>query len=441
MANNIVYIPPVKDCSYIDIEANMAVHINNAFTNKNVFRISDTLKEEELPLLTYDFKSKKWLTGRYIGKLFFNYNNKEYCFEVIPRFGNAAVMQLLEEIFNIKLAHSKSKSNLENKVHNELIKKLISIIWVKQLSKANVHGLPKNRSKIEHKGLTVKGRIDIRKTVLPLYNESLIISNSIEKQTDPTIVAILHKAYKILVKDYFLSQNMLTDGVKEVINSAAGYKYKSITKNQYQSIKYGSMYANYKAIVDFSWQIIQRKNNNISQEQSKDTNDALFLDMAEIWESYLMNILRKKYRIGGWRVYSSKFNIYRNKDFSRGLIPDIILEKDNKVVVLDAKYKRMTTNYRDYDREDFFQIHTYGAFMQSQNKKVLGLGLIYPLLESFDQPQIESNFSHTLFGDSFSESWFKVDGIKLTESLEELTVQKEAFLSRFQTNLSMYYLA
>ena len=76
MANNIVYIPPVKDCSYIDIEANMAVHINNAFTNKNVFRISDTLKEEELPLLTYDFKSKKWLTGRYIGKLFFNYNNK-----------------------------------------------------------------------------------------------------------------------------------------------------------------------------------------------------------------------------------------------------------------------------------------------------------------------------------------------------------------------------
>src|SRR5690554_265078 len=203
MANNIVYIPPVNDCSYIDIDANMAVHINNAFTNKNVFRISDSLKEEELPLLTYDFKSKKWLTGRYIGKLFFNYNNKEYCFEVIPRFGNAAVMQLLEEIFNIKLAHSKSKSNLENKVHNELIKKLISIIWVKQLSKANVHGLPKNRSKIEHKGLMVKGRIDIRKTVLPLYNESLIISNSIEKQTDPTIVAILHKAYKILVKDYF----------------------------------------------------------------------------------------------------------------------------------------------------------------------------------------------------------------------------------------------
>lgn len=441
MANNIVYIPPVKDCSYIDIEANMAVHINNAFTNKNVFRISDTLKEEELPLLTYDFKSKKWLTGRYIGKLFFNYNNKEYCFEVIPRFGNAAVMQLLEEIFNIKLAHSKSKSNLENKVHNELIKKLISIIWVKQLSKANVHGLPKNRSKIEHKGLMVKGRIDIRKTVLPLYNESLIISNSIEKQTDPTIVAILHKAYKILVKDYFLSQNMLTDGVKEVINSAAGYKYKSITKNQYQSIKYGSMYANYRAIVDFSWQIIQRKNNNISQEQSKDTNDALFLDMAEIWENYLMTILKKKYSVGGWKVYSSKFHIYGNKDFSRGLIPDIILEKDNKVVVLDAKYKRMTTNYRDYDREDFFQIHTYGAFMQSQNKKVLGLGLIYPLPENFDQPQLERNFSKTLFGDSSSESWFKVDGIKLTESIEELRIQKEAFLSRIQTNLSMYYLA
>ena len=439
MANSIIFIPPVKDCSYIDIEANLAVQINNAFTNKNVFKISDTVKEDELPLLTYDHKFKKWLTGRYIGKLFFSYDGKKYCFEVIPRFGNAAVMQLLEEIFNIKLAHSASKNNLDNKVHNDLIKKLISIIWVKQLSKANVHGLPKNILKRENKGLSVKGRIDIKKTVLPLYNEGMIVSNSIQKQTDLTITAILYRAYKILTKDYFLSQNMLSDSAKEVVNSASALNYKSITTIQYQNIKYGSMYANYKSIVDFSWQIIQRKNNNITQDQSNQTNDALFLDMAEIWENYLMTILKKKYNVGGWKVYSTKFNIYKDKYYKRGLIPDIIIEKDNNVVVLDAKYKRMTTNFRDYDRSDFFQIHTYGAFMQAQNKKVLGLGLIYPLQESFSQPQLENNFSNTLFGDTNTESWFKVDGIKLVDSLYDLTVQKEAFLSRLESNLLMYY--
>ncbi|WP_452221284.1 5-methylcytosine restriction system specificity protein McrC [Lacinutrix salivirga] len=436
MGNNIIYIKPVKDCSLVEIEANMAVHINSCFTKTNVFRISNTVKEDELPLLTYDYKSNKWFTGRYIGKLYFNYNNQDYCFEVIPRFGNATVMHLLEEIFNIKLAQSHSSSKLESNVQNELIKKLISFIWVKQLRKANVHGLPKNKIKKEYKSLTVKGRFDIRRSVLPLYNESQIVSNLIEKQVDPIIIAILYKAYKILCKNYFLTQNMLTDSVKEVINSASGFNSNTLTANQYRNIKYGSMYANYKYVVDFSWQIIQRKNNSISQEQSKASNDALFLDMAEIWENYLMTILKKRYSIDGWKVYSQKYKTYKQQDYVRGLIPDIIIEKNNKVVVLDAKYKRMTTDYRDYDRSDFFQIHTYGSFMQSQNKKVVGLGLIYPLKESFSQQQLQDNFSGALFGESFNESWFKVDGIQLTESLEELIVQKEAFLSRFQKDLS-----
>tara|TARA_R110002111_G_scaffold296_1_gene2752 strand:- start:4331 stop:5641 length:1311 start_codon:yes stop_codon:yes gene_type:complete len=436
MENNIIYIPPVKDCSIVDIEANMAVHINSCFTNQNVFKISNTVKEEELPLLTYDYKFNKWRTGRYIGKLFFKYEGKKYCFEVIPRFGNAAIMHLLEEIFNIKLAQSQSSHKLNSNVQNELIKKLISIIWVKQLSKANVHGLPKNKIKREHKSLSVKGRIDLRKSILPLFNESLIVSNRIEKQVDPIIIAILSKAYKILCKHYFLSQNMLTESVKEVINSTTSFNSSTVTENQYQHIKYGSMYANYKTIVDFSWQIIKRKKNNIIQEENKETNDALFLDMAEIWENYLMTILKKRYAIDGWKVYSQKFNIYKQQRYKRGLIPDIIIEKNNNVVVFDAKYKNMSSHRNDYDRSDFFQIHTYGSFLESQNKKIIGLGLLYPLHERFDEDVLKNNFSNTLFGESVNESWFKVDGIQLTESLEDLVIQKEAFLSRFQKNLS-----
>ena len=145
---------------------------------------------------------------------------------------------------------------LNNKAHNELIKKLISFIWVKQLSKANVHGLPKNKIKKHYKSSNVKGRIDVRKSILPIYNENLIVSRRIEKQLDATILSIIYKSYQILCKHYFLTQNMLTDNVKEIIHSASGFKQKPITINQYQSIKYGSMYTNYKSIVDFSWNII-----------------------------------------------------------------------------------------------------------------------------------------------------------------------------------------
>jgi 5-methylcytosine-specific restriction enzyme subunit McrC len=437
MANNIIYIPPVKDCSYIDIEANLAVHINDCFTNKNVFRISKTLKEEELPLLTYDYSKKKWLTGRYIGKIYFNYLKQDYCFEILPRFGNATVMHLLEEIFNIKLANSNSSNTLQNTAHNELIKKLISIIWVKQLSKANVHGLPKHKVKTHYKGTTIKGRINIKKSLLPIYNENLIFSERTEKEIDATIVSILYKAYKILCKNYYLTQNMLSESVIEIINNATGFNQTSVTTNQYKNIKYGSMYSNYKDIVDFSWNIIQRKQNNLSNEHSKNSGDALFLDMAEIWESYLRSILKKKYSCNGWKIYSNKYMIYNNQYFKRGLIPDIIIEKADNFIVFDAKYKNMSNQSNDYDRSDFFQIHTYGSYMKAHNKKVLGLGLLYPLQESMSLEQLQNNFSENLFGETNNATWFKVDGIKLSEKIEELIIHKNAFLTRFEETLNV----
>lgn len=435
--NNIIYLPVVKDCSYLDIEANLAIRINESFTSKNVFRISSTIKKEELPVLTYDYAKKKWLSGRYIGKIYFKYLNHDYCFEVQPRFGNATVMHLLEEIFNIKLANSYSSNRLQNSSQNELIKKLISFIWVKQLSKANIHGLPKHKVKVRYKESTIKGRIDIRKSFLPIYNEKLIVSERNEKQMDIVILSILNKAYKVLARQYYLTQNMLSESVTEIISSGVSLHNIAVTKSQYKNIKYGSMYSNYKDIVDFSWNIIQRKENDLSPEQAAKNGDALFLDMAEIWEQYLMTIFKKKFGKEGWKVHSSKFTIYNNQYFKRGLIPDIIIEKDNQVVVLDAKYKNMSNNSYDYDRSDFFQIHTYGAYMEAHQKKVIGLGLLYPLKEDMDVKQRENNLSHNLFGETNHLTWFKVDGIKLSENVEELNYYKDAFLERFGKRLGI----
>jgi 5-methylcytosine-specific restriction endonuclease McrBC regulatory subunit McrC len=230
---------------------------------------------------------------------------------------------------------------------------------------------------------------------------------------------------------------MLSESVIEIINNAAGFNHISVTTNQYKNIKYGSMYSNYKDIVDFSWDIIQRKQNSISNEHSKNSSDALFLDMSEIWESYLRSILKKKYSSIGWKIYSNKYMIYNNQCYKRGLIPDIIIEKDNKLVIFDAKYKNMKSQRDDYDRSDFFQIHTYGSYMKSHNKKVLGLGLLYPLQESMSTEQLHNNFSENLFGETNIDTWFKVDGIKLSEKIEELTIHKNAFLTRFEETLNV----
>lgn len=408
----------------------MAVHINNCFTNESVFKISNNINEDEVPLLSYDYKIKKWLVGRYIGKLFFTYNKKEYCFEVKPRFGNAAILHLLEEVFKIKLASNRADNSLKQNNHNQLIKKLIGLIWVKELSKANVHGLPKNKVKNTYVGNTIKGKIDIRKSIIPLYNQNCIVSNKIEKTTDVVIQSILLKSYQILCKDYFLTQNMLTENVKDVLKTTNQTNIKNITTSEYKKIRYGAMYVGYKSIVDFSWEIIQRKKNALIQKNANKNTDALFLDMAEIWENYLITVFKNKYQTQGWKVYSKKYYAYQNQSFKRGLIPDIILEKDDEVIVWDAKYKNMEFKKYDYDRSDFFQIHTYGSFMESLNKKVLGIGLLYPFKNEISKQQMVNNFSETLFDAGNNSTWFKVDGIALPDKFDELIINKNNFIQR-----------
>ena len=186
----------------------------------------------------------------------------------------------------------------------------------------------------------------------------------------------------------------------------------------------------YKNIVDFSWEIIQRKKNALLQKNANKNTDALFLDMAEIWENYLVAVFKKKYQTEGWKVYSKKYYAYQNQSFKRGLIPDIILEKDNEVIVWDAKYKNMEFGMFDYDRTDFFQIHTYGSFMESQNKKVIGLGLLYPFKNEINENQIRQNCSKSLFDTGNNSTWFKVDGITLPEKTEELIINRNNFIKR-----------
>ena len=270
---------------------------------------------------------------------------------------------------------------------------------------------------------------------MSIYNEKLIISERTEKEIDKTIVTILYKAYETLCKSYYLTQNMISESGLEIVNSSQTVSNSSVTENQYKRIKYGSMYSNYKNIVDLSWNIIKRKKNNLSEEHSMNSGDALFLDMAEIWESYLRSVLKKKYSIDGWKIYSNKYMIYNKQYFKRGLIPDIIIEKEENVVVFDAKYKNMESKQFDYDRSDFFQIHTYGAYMKAQNKKLLGLGLLYPLLENMSAEQLQNNFSENLYGETASNTWFKVDGIKLSKNREELDNEKNAFLTRLEEKL------
>jgi 5-methylcytosine-specific restriction endonuclease McrBC regulatory subunit McrC len=322
---------------------------------------------------------------------------------------------MFEEIYNIRLTHSTNKITKSTDIQF-LIRKVISFIWVQLLANANKHGVPKKNVTRSYQGSKIKGKIDITKTIQSLTKLNLITSSYKEKAVDSTISSIILRAYKILKSDYGLDSINLPDNAQDALNDLflETKDVSNISSHQYRNIVYKDIYVSFKPLVDFSWDIIQRKN-ILNQEKNSKQNKgfSFFIDMAEVWELYLKSLLKKKLQPQGWKQIDANHFIYKDKFYRRSIIPDIVLLNGNKSIVLDAKYKRMYFFGTELDRTDFFQIHTYSGFY-SINSKLITAGLLYPITSKADSTKLLSHHSKGLFGESTSKTNFVVDGIDIS---------------------------
>lgn len=422
-----------NDCSPFENQQGHGEAIQYFISQKetlNVFHIGDKVNQDKLEIAHFNYKDALWYAGRLIGEATFNFEDETYKIIIKPRFGNMQLFRMLEEVFNVRLTNSKNTTQKNNEFQF-LIKKLIAFLWLNLLSKANKHGIPRNNISKTYKGTIVRGRIDVRRTILPLKTEEKIVSRYREKEVDTAIATLLKKAYHILNAEYNLPQVKATqnarNAIQQVLSTKTSNKY--FTELDYHIIRHKEIYKSFKPVVDLSWDIVRKKSfGNV--DDTKNSGLSFFLDMAEIWEIYLRSILKKRFAKTGWKLKNEKIKTYKTKDFTRTLIPDIVLEKENDVMVWDAKYKRMEFDYFDYDRADFFQIHTYINYFH-QNKNVIAGGLLYPLSKDFSTERQFKNKSETLFNQETTNTKYLVDGIDYTDLTEEKVKREELnFLSR-----------
>ena len=83
---------------------------------------------------------------------------------------------MLEEVFNIRFSDSNQKVE-KQKDFQFIIKKIIAFLWLNMLSKANKHGLPRSNKKQTYAGSKIKGRLNVRDTIIPLKTQSKLVSN------------------------------------------------------------------------------------------------------------------------------------------------------------------------------------------------------------------------------------------------------------------------
>ena len=107
--------------------------------------------------------------------------------------------------------------------------------------------------------------------------------------------------------------------------------------------------------------------------------------------------------------------------------------KGNKIVVFDAKWKKMDFEYNDFDRSDFFQINTYIAFLKTEDpeSEVVCGGLLYPFTK-----EISVDNSHAKNWLNNSETKFIVDGIQMKKNDEEYKYKTQEFIDRLKQILN-----
>jgi 5-methylcytosine-specific restriction endonuclease McrBC regulatory subunit McrC len=392
----------------------------------------------------------QWWAGRYIGmarlRVHVNAAIHHVNINIRPRFGENFLLVILEDLYNIKVGEHDAKDTQSSEWFSSLLYLLQKRIWVEKCSKANRYGLPRTNVKCEHQGATLRGALDVNRTIIPWLIHKEVCSNTYEKTIDEHICKIVYEAHRILSRSIISQESKkkkstntsvgfgfsMPSTVQDTIN-ALNTQFKGtrfdLNENDYQRIRYKSIYQSWKPLVDFSWSIIRGR--RLGYTTSDNQTECVFVDMAEIWESFLRKKLGEGLADEGWRVWpveECRHTIYEKTFYKRDIIPDIILQKGDRYIVFDAKYKRMQGKKQyvkdsDVDRADLFQIHTYIQYVQHHIGKVVLGGLLYPLevdIDGNDASVLNTFHSKQLFGcdakvDNNEPIPFIIDGIYCNE--------------------------
>ena len=358
-------------------------------------------------------------TGNYVGK--FVWQGLEI--DIKSRFSNTFLERMLNFANDIFLDDVSITGN-QVKEDFDISKYIIYYMFIQNLEKAFLLGLPKAYKSIEHHDMKLKGKIDINKFIkydIPFQGK--ISSVSREQKEIQEIIDVLYKAVKIIDKN----NKAFLKNIPHIKTHLKQYKSNNYISNETinKALKSKALqnpiFAPYKKVLEYARFIIN--GNNIEEKNDgKQETFGFIINVAELFEIYITKLLQKEF--SDWYVESPKIELYNTPQmfYQRKIIPDIVMKKGRDVLVFDTKYKKMQMQGRgqygsgDVDRNDFFQINTYMSYYQNQNYNVKIGGLLYPIEKSFKENK-DICHSQTWFGNLNTK--FIVDGIDLSDLKED----------------------
>lgn len=364
-------------------------------------------------------------TGLYAGVLFY----KGCKINITTKYGDAFLKRMLNFVNDIYVDNEQVKAKKDETENQFLF--IIAYLFIQSLEKAAVLGLPQQYKKHQERSHKVRGSIDFNdylKRDIPFQGK--LTSTFRERMYVQEIVDVLYLALRKLERIFGKEIHSRLLGLNQLLKqnySGQFASYATIQKAKaHQSIN-NPMYSGFKKVLEYAEIILLDKDLMPDNDKQQLATTGYLFDIAELYELYLEKLLSKNFP--EWSVSGQEeLRIYQQQFFNRPMFPDLVMKHrtSGKVVVFDAKFKKMEMQNGDVDRNDLHQIHSYSGYYRNN---LIASGLIYPLSREINT---EKAHSKSIYGSKDNEINFIVDGVYVNENqtMKELIKKEDAFVNR-----------
>jgi 5-methylcytosine-specific restriction enzyme subunit McrC len=353
-------------------------------------------RDEDEPIV-HCLPDGTWCAGRYVGSVSFEGSR----LTVRPRFGIAALRSWLFHATNVALVESPGVLREDE----SFIVQLLAAVWARGFVEAARHGLPALRREARFTGPVLRGRLDVQNSIrLIAAGGAAVASVRREKSLEHAASRAIVAAYSVLRRWVSASDDQwLPARARELLPhliAVTGLRPQVPSRAELDRVRYTPITAGFAPVAELSRQIANRR--GLASDSAPDGEcQGVLLDVAELWELYVLAVLRRA--AGGLAVRHGTRELAATGTLLRSevdgttlgaLRPDaVVMDRSRTVGVLDAKYKQLhptALSPNGPQREDIYQLAAYLSHFGGEPVGAWGM-LAYP----FDPARPEPPFAET----------------------------------------------
>lgn len=324
-------------------------------------------RDDDEPIV-YCAPDGSWWAGRYVGSVSFEGGR----LTLQPRFGLAALRSWLFHATNVALVESPGVLQDDE----SFIVQLLAAVWARGFVEAARHGLPALRREVRLSGPVLRGRLDVQGSIqLIAAGGDAVASVRRERSLDHAASRSIIAAYAVLRRWVGASDDQwLPSRARELLPhliAVTGLQPRVPTRTELERVRYTPITAGFAPIAELSRQIANRRG-LVADAAPRGECQGVLLDVAELWELYVLAVLRRAAAgFGvrhGTRELAAAGSLLRSEVDGAtlgALRPDaLVAENGRTIAVVDAKYKQLHPTALSTigpQREDLYQLAAYLA--------------------------------------------------------------------------------